>query len=572
MQFRLFWQAILFIAVVGSSPAVAGPNCPIDYGAGANAKSHKLFLVFPTQALPEPSPPFPSLGYDNATQWLPVQPFNPVQDLGAYTGTEAQLRDAIHDVVADIYCEFNVQVIQQSTLPTAADGPRRNTIAIGSDVAAHRDCNNPLRGQSKVEGGDALDSIDVDFSRVWAGAFQQCATGSGGALNGGNSTLQRWAESIGSTVAHEAAHNYGLSHLDGGPHSPGEDSWAHHLMRSGQGTYTWSHRAQRRHFSDFEYSKLAANIGLAMDTMWNWDFINPNGPSQPNAVKLSMEFLSRQPSIILSWSYSGAGSPWINPTVSGPTGTRFFQNVSYNVYRIEWSAGQTWSNGPSGQVPGQARFHVGATFSSVNQADPDAIIVTDVKLFDATGKALPQQPAWIAFDAAAFNSGTSLLDWRLFNLLDRPLILRDVVVRDLPRIMAIDAMMPDEPISDISGRVFQPWPGGIRQVLPEKTIAAGADITIAVADARTRPYILQQPKDCAAPPGKPADPGCKPGKVTVDLFPGTTMYITATIVDPDGQRWDATAQRFVTGAVETRLYYQIAGRRLPAEERLSRQP
>jgi hypothetical protein len=38
------------------------------------------------------------------------------------------------------------------------------------------------------------------------------------------------------------------------------------------------------------------------------------------------------------------------------------------------------------------------------------------------------------------------------------------------------------------------------------------------------------------------------------------MYLTATIVDPGGQVWNPSEQRLVTGPVESRLYYQIAGR------------
>jgi hypothetical protein len=253
-------------------------------------------------------------------------------------------------VVTDIYCEFNVQVLQTPTLPTANPGDHYNTIGIGTDVAAMRPCTNPLRGQSKIEGGDPGDGNPVDFSRVWAGAFQQCATGRGDPLNGSDSTTQRWANAIGSTIAHEAGHNYGLSHDDGQPLRSGEGSYHRHLMRAGN-AYFWRDYVARRSFSDHEYSVLAQNVGLAMDTMWSWNFVNPNDITKPNAVKLRMEFLSVRPSLAVSGTYSGPRSPWIDPTLSGPSGTRIFKNTTYNVYQIEWSTGQKWSGGPSGQVP-----------------------------------------------------------------------------------------------------------------------------------------------------------------------------------------------------------------------------
>jgi hypothetical protein len=76
-------------------------------------------------------------------------------------------------------------------------------------------------------------------------------------------------------------------------------------------------------------------------------------------------------------------------------------------------------------------------------------------------------------------------------------------------------------------------------------------------------------KDCA-PRGR-IDHGearCRPGQVEVDLFPATTMYITATVVDPEAQRWDPAAKRLVTVPIESRIFYQVAGRRLPLDVRL----
>ena len=54
---------------------------------------------------------------------------------------------------------------------------------------------------------------------------------------------------------------------------------------------------------------------------------------------------------------------------------------------------------------------------------------------------------------------------------------------------------------------------------------------------------------------------CRADGFLIDLFPATTMYITATVVDTGGQFWDPGKRRFVTGPVESRLFYQIAGRR-----------
>ena len=123
--------------------------------------------------------------------------------LTSYTGTAAQLRNAVTDVVKDDYCEFNVQVRPTTTAPPATFA-RRNTVAIGTD-------SNPA-GFGIAENVDLGDAFAVDSARVWAGTYQDVGGGAGGALNGASSTLQRWARGIGGTAAHEAGHNYGLSH------------------------------------------------------------------------------------------------------------------------------------------------------------------------------------------------------------------------------------------------------------------------------------------------------------------------------------------------------------------------
>ena len=575
MQFNIRRQVLLATILATSvTSAQAASNCPIDYGSHAAAKPNGLFVLFPSAEITEPTP-FPAHGFD-PTDWLPLVKFDPASNLPNYHGTEAELRNAIHDVVRLIYCEFNVHVVQTTTLPTAADGERRNTVGIGTDKPAGRPCNRPpgpLRGQNESVGGDVNDQRAVDFARVWAGTFQDCATRPDMPLR--NAGTDQWAWSIGSSAAHEAGHSYGLSHFDGrmklrtGDDGRIEDPKRKHLMRRGE-NYSWTDFTKVRHFSDHEYSILAGNIGLAMDTMWSWDLTNPNTRGAPNAAKLRMEFLSVKPSLILSWTYSGDASPWVKPVLTGPFGQRQFKNNTYNVYRIEWSIGRSWPEGPPGEVPSGKKFHVGVTFSSVSGTDPDATIITDVTLFDASNNALPQQPQWMGFDSATLDASTGFLNLRFFNFLDRPLVLRDVVVQDLPRIMSIDAMFPNEPIGDYSGRLkFRPWEGGTRRPLSRQTVPAGGEVTVRVASVPQTPYIYRRltERDCP-----PTDSGfgrlCQPGTTLIDLFPATTMYIRATVVDSQGKLRNDSPKRAGMRSVESELYYQIAGRRVPLEVRL----
>jgi hypothetical protein len=563
--------ALIVIAAIDATAGSAAAKCLLDYGASTAAKPNKLFLLFPSETITHPSE-FPAYGFNPHSPWLPLARFDPAKDLPSFEGTETELRDAIHDVVAEFYCEFKVEVISRSSPPTAADSPRRNTIGLGTDSRLRPDCKDPLRGESQREGADGNDAHPVDYARIFAGTFQACATGAGGVLN--NATTDRWAWGIGSSAAHEAAHNYGLSHYDGreglrpGENPAGTDPWSNHLMQGGA-AYTWGMHTSPRHFSDHEYSVLAYNVGLAMDAMWSWDFVNPNAET---AAGLTIRFLSASKAPILSAVYSGPGTPWIGPRLQGPFGTRSFKGVSYNVFEIEWSRGHEWSGGASGELPPNKPFHVGATFSSpARGTEPDPIIITDVILLDASGNALPEKPRWLGFDSGTLDPGTGSLDLRFYNFTDRALILRDVIVKELPRIMSIDAMLPNTPISDHSGRAFLPWPGGTHQPLSQVTIAPGADIRVSLASIPQTPHIYRRltEKDC--PRESKSGPGrrCEPGTIMLDLFPATTSYITAKIIDPDGKGWDAEKGRFVPAPVETQLFYQVAGRHVPLASRLS---
>jgi hypothetical protein len=533
MKLRAACQAIVGTIIVtmliGVGQALAAPKCPIDLGAQADNKLNKLYLFFPSVDVPNDvdKSVFPPHGFNPKTEWLPLPKFDK-SALKTFKGTEEELRDAIHDVVADIYCEFNVQVIT-TTEPPPTTAARRNVVGMGTDHP--RVCDEILYGEATTAGGDPGDSKTVDFARIFAGAYN---------CSGLDLALSGWANSIGGTAAHEAAHNYGLSHEDGN-----ETESKLHLMRRGR-FYDAEDRAKPRYFSNFETSLLARNIGLSIDTMWTWEFTNPN--TQP-AATLRMELLSVRKDLTMSWAFAKETSPWVDPVFSGPLDKRVFRGREYNVYRIEWSAGNPqWAGGAPGQVPQGKTFQVGATFSSLQNDIPDNVIISGLTLFDANGQALQRQPPWMGFDAGVFESRSQDLNVRFFNLLDRRLTLRGMMVRDLPRVMSINAMMRDKPISDVLDRPFLPWEWGVRGPLPASTVLPDGIADMPVANRRQGRHIsVQRGIDSCMPEEGSSGLNCHAGLTADDLFPATTMYITATIVDADG--------------LESQLYYQVAGRR-----------
>jgi hypothetical protein len=495
---------------------------------------------------------FPEFGLFGTPPTSPAAAFD-AAELTSYSGTTSDLRNAITDVVVDDYCEFNVQVRQTTTAPDAA-AARRNVVAIGTDSAG------PLFGLA--EDVDTGDSDHVDFSRVWAGSYQSWAGGPGGALNGASSTLARWARAIGGTAAHEAGHNYGLSHESSADLRAGEDALGRHVMPAGADVSDEQRAGFRRHFSDRSFSLLASNVGLSIQTMHNWDFVNPNAQ---DAHRLRMEFLSPNPSAILSQAYTGPLSPWGTPSIAGPLGTQVFKGQALNRYRLEWSTGQAWSGGAPGVVPGGATFHVGATLSSVDFNMPDAVIVNRVELLGAAGNPLALQPRLPGYDAGTLDARTGAFDMRFFNVASpESMRLRNVIVRELPRVLSIDAMMRDaNGLFDLAGEPFSPWANGIRTVLergPEIRMGDGQSIELSRL-SRGRHILEQVKQGCDTQDnltGTPDTGGCAAG-VNVDLFPATTLYLTADVVTSDMRHWDAAQQRYVVGDVTTRVYFQVAG-------------
>ncbi len=547
--------AALALVLFGST-AFAAPQCYTSYGG---VKPNKLYLYFPL--VDDPS--FPEFGTP-----LGVPPTSPAKafdlaNIPNYTGNVADLRNAVYDVVADDYCEFNVEVLQTTTMPPATY-PRRSIVSIGTDDGT---AAGGLFGLTQIL--NIGDSSLVDYAHEWAATYQGLYGGSGGALNGANSTLERWADSIGGTAAHEGGHTYGLQHSDGLPVAPGEDALTRHIMASGD-HYSGEERAgYRRHFSDHEYAVLAANVGLSVQTIWNWDFVNPNAQT---ATKLMMDVLSSQSALTVSGPYNGPESPWVNPTVSGVLGTQSLQGVSYNHFQVTWSAGQAWaghvptgpgsSPGASGQVPGGSSFHVGTGFAGVDYNLPNPILITNVTLFDAANAALSLHPRNVPFDAGTLDAADGSFKINAFNVGGAPIQLASLEVQLLPRLLSINAMVTgNRRLFDVRNAPFESY-GEPKMIKLGRTLARGQKLAIPIAKLSDPRQVIERTTadDCErADRVKGRDFGsCKPG-ITVSLFPATTTLLTATVIDPKARHWDPKSRRYIVGPVTTHAYMQIAG-------------
>lgn len=545
--------ALITAALALTAPLQA--QCYINYGLADSAKPNKLFLYFPTAS----DSTFPEINDDfgNPVGATPALPFN-ASDLDSSLGTTAQFRDAIYDIVKSDYCEFNVQVLQTTTNPDSAATPaaRRIVVAVGSDS------NPDLYGiASSVDIGD---NDVTEHARVWANTYGDIAA-PGGELSGANATRQRWANGIGGTASHEAGHTYGLTHGDDVTPRSGEDSDTRHILRAGVSVGT--RVGGRRHFSDTGFGILAANVGLAVQTVHNWDFTNPNSV---DARELRMEILSTQALLTLGWSYNGPRTPWINPVISNLSGTVTFKGTTYNRFQVRWSSGQAWSNTevapfePSGIVGPAKNFHIGATFVGVDFDTPDPVIVRDVTLHDASGTALPLHPRMVAYDAGALDSIDGTFDVRVFNMdPTRPLLIRDVRVFELPRVLSINSMLAGKPMFTWDDLPVVPYRS---KELPN--VAIRDEQVLAVASLKQGHTIFidhdrQRPNNPVIGAADAPNPAREVNEIAhgiaTGLFPSTIVYITMTVVDPDAEHWDPAQARMVRGPVESKLFYQLRG-------------
>ena len=133
--------------------------------------------------------------------------------------------------------------------------------------------------------------------------------------------------------------------------------------------------------------------------------------------------------------------------------------------------------------------------------------------------------------------------------------------------LAIEAMVPNAAMVDFTGEPVLPWEGSTRHLVSQATLKGDESLSIPIARIGQPRHINETltSADCRNQADRfgagPDTTNCQPGTNT-DLFPATTAYFTADVIDPNATYWDPERKAYVTGPLASRVYYQMAGRRL----------
>ena len=544
-------------ATLLASTAQAAPTCYHNYGAIDAMKPNKLFLYYPTAN----DATFPAY-YTNVS---PARTFDIALLPGAPAGTTAQLRSRIYDVVATDYCEFNVQVLPPTTTnPDALALPpaRRNMVAIGADT------DSSLYGVA--EAVDTGDADVIDHARVFGGSYGVFCSS---VLSGANNTLDRWAMGIGGTAAHEAGHNYGLSHS--ATLHTGEDPYTNHIMPAGPSMPCTDRVSHRRHFSDQDFGILANNVGLTLQSLANWDFVNPNAAT---AARLRMQVLSRSATLTPVSTYTGTRSPWDPPVVSGPSGAVTFKGLSYNRFYVTWQTAKAWASpnqagSIAGRVRGAEQFHVGTQFVQEDILNTsDQVVIVDATLLDADGNALPLHPRVPTFDTGTLAADGSFTV-NLANLAAANLVLRNWQGFVLPRPAHIDSMLRSREgelkLFDVQQEAITPWRElkvSTVKELPAGSVEKPAETGFVLGNLLKEGHNVRikfQDRNAlkdAVVGAKEVNPDVK-GALATDPFPGASVFLEGDIVEPNALQWNAEKQAYVNEDLVTHVFLQVAGKR-----------
>jgi hypothetical protein len=234
------------------------------------------------------------------------------------------------------------------------------------------------------------------------------------------------------------------------------------------------------------------------------------------------------------------------------------------VFKLTFNTAKSWCCGSDGIVGAGKNFHVGASFKETKP-----VIVYEATLKDNNGNDLTLHPRTVGFNTGAADMASGDFELSLFNTDPEAglLIIEDMRVLFLPRLMYIDSMLADAKMLDYRGIEVLPYQTENLKIIGEQLpYKLGDQFSFKLSNLADPRHvdITYDATGCVKgfKPPTDVDKGeieyCPDGTV-LSLFPATSVYIMALVVDPDAEYFDPESGELVNGRLASWVFYQFAG-------------
>lgn len=500
--------------------------------ASATASAqHQLYLDFgPTAGFPEYSSRS-ELGIYTS----PIVRFDASSLDASFTSIDTQsIIDRVVQIVREDYRDFDLQV---STAPPPFGTYQH--IGIDHTVASYYmemyDDWNYLFG---VAQGIDDQADDEDYGRVWAGTFGAWDA----AWQGANSTVERWARTIGETAAHEAGHNYGLRH-------PDYYADPNHIMTTDRDISAEQRATLDRYWKSTNYSHLMGVLGPRAPMSCVMAFDNP---AADKIHEMRVRFHSQHDIVDLEPISAGGGfgpMPFADLKIVALGKDASFRDGSWHQYELQWTDGAGVESGQSGRLP--------AGFGQASDFVFDSVVA-----YDGQGEPLDAVLPMISCGAGSVGPNGALTI-PMANPGQADLLLDNLQLRAMPYMLDLVSMSP--------------------QYLDEFLTTFGVLVKASDQQAANGPILLEAGKsidfgignyDAWEQQARAAfDVGSgmleddlllnlPHGTVPPDfyaMFPDAYLYLSCDVILPDQMLWDPLAGQYVEGNLVTTMHVQMSG-------------
>ena len=141
--------------------------------------------------------------------------------------------------------------------------------------------------------------------------------------------------------------------------------------------------------------------------------------------------------------------------------------------------------------------------------------------------------------------------------------IRDFEIQFLPRMADLETMIDTSTILDVRGNPITAH----SNCSPRKNFELSDNRSFRLARLSDERFVDITYDSTGCEPGAVVGPNdirggeiiyCPHG-TALSLFPSTTVYVTATIIDPNARHFDPEVGEMVEGPLETKVFYQFAG-------------